>query len=162
MPYAKQILKCVPFRIGLQGITVLDYGISLSHSIIDLNLSGCQIRDDGGVIVANAMKINDICKVLDLGHNLLYINSARELGQMLRVNKSLDILELGWNNFYGKGCIPALFLGLRKNADLKEIGLSFNGLSGDEFGTELRKTLMRNKTLKKITLENNGYAIYGD
>lgn len=74
---------------------------------------------------------------------------------MLQINNTLEILELGWNNFYDNGLISQLFMGLKKNTKLKEIGLSFNGLAGYEFGTEFRRTMIANKSLETINLENN-------
>lgn len=51
------------FRIGLLGIKALEDGLCISSNMTYLNLSGCNIKDDGGVIVANAFKINEVCKV---------------------------------------------------------------------------------------------------
>lgn len=49
--------------IGLKGVEVLKYGLEMTKCLVHLNLAGCNIRDEGGAIVANALRSNDTIKV---------------------------------------------------------------------------------------------------
>lgn len=51
------------FSIGYLGIETLEDGLTYAKCLTYLNLSGCEMRDSGGVIVANAVRNNDTLKV---------------------------------------------------------------------------------------------------
>lgn len=74
----------------------LAYSISLKY----INLSKCDLNDAGGVVVVAAMQINDVCQVLDLGHNKLSSQTAAKLEELLAENETLETLKLNWNEFY--------------------------------------------------------------
>lgn len=122
-----------------------------------LNLSGCQMRDDGGVIVAAAFRNNVTCTHLDLGHNMLDNAAGRALGDMLERNDCLEELELGWNNLHAEDeCVVPLLKGVRKNTGLKRLGLAWNAITGDERVIEaMHLMLVKNRTLELLNFENN-------
>lgn len=127
------------------------------RNITILNLSGCNMRDIGGVIVARAFGANSPCTSLNLAHNLLSSETGRELGDMLKLNDQLEWLELGWNSLYAeKQSIVPLFGGLKTNVRLQYLGLSWNGIMNEPNGVEaMRKALTSNKALETLDLENN-------
>lgn len=88
------------FRIGLEGVETLAESFAYSISLKYINLSKCDLNDAGGVVVVEAMQINDICKILDLSYNKLSSQTAAQLEVLLREKHTLEHLYLNWNNFY--------------------------------------------------------------
>lgn len=74
----------------------LAYSVSLKY----INLSKCDLNDAGGVVVVEAMQINDVCKVLDLSYNKLSSQTAAQLEVLLKEKQTLEKLYLNWNHFY--------------------------------------------------------------
>lgn len=141
---------------------MLEEGLNDMRNITILNLSGCNMRDIGGVIVARAFSTNRSCTKLNLAHNLLGSETALELGEMLKTNDQLDSLELGWNGLYAeKYAIVPLFDGLKVNVRLRYLGLSWNGIMNEPNSAEaMRKALTKNRALETLDLENNRYGQY--
>ena len=50
--------------------------------------------------------------------------------------------------------------GVAKNTNLKKLGLSWNGLSGDYLGIAIKKVLVNHPSLETLDLENNRYNAY--
>lgn len=130
------------------------------HCITYLNLSGCNLRDNGGIIVADAFRNNDTCTVLNLSHNLLGSGTGRALGDMLTRNEGLVELELGWNSLYSElDCTVPLLQGIAKNESLQTLGLSWNGIMTEpEIADSLRKMCLVNKRLVNLNLEYNRFT----
>lgn len=150
-------LPCSYHRIGPRGIAALEDGLQYMNCISYLNLFGCQMRDEGGVIVASAFRNNVTCTYLNLAHNLLENAAGRALGEMLERNDCLEELDLGWNNLHAAAeCVVPLLKGVRKNVGLKRLGLDWNAITGEEIVMDaLKLMLVKNQTLECLNLENN-------
>jgi Ran GTPase-activating protein (RanGAP) involved in mRNA processing and transport len=130
-------------------------GISISTSILHLNLAKCSLTDDGGEAIVQSLLINEVCNELNLSDNHLSLKTAKALAEVFAENKSLRRLDLSRNMLCEDEAIAELMKGLVGNATLEELDLSWNGLRGDD---SLRKTLLKSiklSRLRVLNLENN-------
>jgi Ran GTPase-activating protein (RanGAP) involved in mRNA processing and transport len=113
--------------------------------------------------LAPALYRNTSIKVLDLlENNLIDMESAEILRDMLRSNKTMTTLDLSLNEFGDTpGAVDCIADGLGSNSTLLKIKLSSCRL-GDEDVSMLAQTLgSRNTTLQKLTLANNSITSVG-
>ena len=78
------------------------------------------------------MTINNKLHTLNLFNNKIGYDGAKEFGNLLKVNTTLRIIELGHNRIRNKGLL-VIGEGLSQNKDIKltALGLRFNFLSED-------------------------------
>ena len=92
-------------------------------SLHHLNVSSCQIGDEGAVVLARALEANNTLKTLDLSHNSISDVGVEELGSALASNSSLRGLSLWSNRVFHSGA-EALANGLTTNTTLQWLGVS--------------------------------------
>ena len=166
---------------GAEGIQGISSGIEHNSKLFLINLSHCNIGDEGAIYLSNSLFKN-----LDIKEIILIDNKIGEKGTKAIVDKllgktSLKILDLSFNKinskggFYiGKGLIDAqgiqqLLLGynkledegcefiangLEKNSSLFEINLDNNNISNKGINA-LCKYLKNNENLMKVSLNGN-------
>ena len=166
---------------GVEGIQGISSGIEHNSKLFSINLSHCNIGDEGAIYLSNSLFKN-----LDIKEIILIDNKIGEKGTKAIVDKllgktSLKILDLSFNKinskggFYiGKGLIDAqgiqqLLLGynkledegcefiangLEKNSSLFEINLDNNNISNKGINA-LCKYLKNNENLMKVSLNGN-------
>ena len=88
----------------------------------------------GVVLIAKALQKNSTLKGLNLFKNTLDVDGARALRDMLKVNTSIEFLDIGHNRIRSKG-LEAISEGIleAKNCNLKTLGLRMNFINDDGF-----------------------------
>ena len=92
---------------------------------------GCNLGELGAKVVAEAMATNSVTYELDLEANNIGAAGAEALGEMLKINVTLRLLDLRKNNEIGAAGALALAAGLLQNRGLRRLSLS-RGSVGDE------------------------------
>ncbi|XP_061176080.1 leucine-rich repeat-containing protein 74A-like [Saccostrea echinata] len=119
----------------------------------NLNLSHCDIRDEGCVYVAQLLTDNIVISRLNLSSNGLTYVSMNTLSHALAYNKILHHLDLSGNKLDYKA-VYLLASGLAKNSTLLTINLSNNAFC-EESGLTLGAALAENKRIQEIDLSWN-------
>lgn len=70
------------------------YLLNNNEHLIHLNLSRCNIDDDGAKMIADALKLNKTLQILDLTRNLISHEGAIAIGESLKTNDTLTVLKL--------------------------------------------------------------------
>lgn len=103
-------------------------------------------------------------KKLNLFHNLLDVGGARLLGEALKVNNSLEDLDIGYNRIKKAGLRKIIdALKANKNSNLKYLGLKYNFIGENilsEFIKALNKKEYSNLKLEKISMKDIHYFLY--
>ena len=100
-----------------------------------LDLSQCGLGVAGTVTVALALHNNKTLKHLNLYRNKVDVDGARALRELLKVNSTLEFLDVGYNRLREKG-IKAITDGIVENptSNIQHLGLRFNFIRDDGFG----------------------------
>lgn len=141
-------------RFGDEGAIILAEGFAISISILHLNLSNCNIFDDGGEAIVKSFLINSVCQELNLSCNSLSLKTAKAFEEVLIENRTLRNLDLSHNSFYEDFAINNILAGLQQNESLENLDLSWNALCGEPFGKVLSKSIKSSK-LKVLRMEHN-------
>lgn len=121
-----------------------------------LNLYNCDLLDEGGVFIFDAMIGNESIEDLNVGHNKLSRESAVSLMKFLQTNNTIKKLYLQWNSFYPQQeSSIKICNGLQKNKSVEVLDLSWNGLIGEDFVKSLTFFIRRSKTLTYLNLSYN-------
>lgn len=104
----------------------------------------------GCIKIAQALKTNTSIKYLDLRGNSIRSDGAIALGQMLKVNSTLECLYLEWNciGIWDTG-IKSIAEALTMNESLTLLDLRNNKI-GPHSAQALAISLKHNTTLKKL------------
>jgi Ran GTPase-activating protein (RanGAP) involved in mRNA processing and transport len=108
--------------------------------------------------LAPALYHNTSIKVLDISsaNNLIDMESAESLRDIIRSNKTITTLDLSENRFgFTTGAVECIAEGLGDNSTLLKIDLSRCALRDGDISTLARSLGSRNTTLQKLTLEYN-------
>lgn len=86
-------------------------------------------------------------KTLNLYRNKVDVDGARSLRELLKVNTSLEFLDVGHNRLREKG-IKAITDGICENpgSKLKHLGLRFNFINDDGFNYFFENAIFKNKS----------------
>jgi hypothetical protein len=132
-------------------------------NLLSLILRDGTLVSAGLAELAPALYHNTSIKVLDMSdNNLIDMESAETLRDILRSNKTITTLDLSYNNF-GRttGAVECIADGLGSNSTLMEIPLSRCALGNGGVSTLVRDLGSRNTTLQKLTLGNNSITYMG-
>ena len=90
---------------------------------------------------------NTALKTLNLYRNKVDVDGARALRELLKVNTTLEFLDVGHNRLREKG-IKALTDGICENpgSKLKHLGLRFNFINDDGFNYFFENAIFKNKS----------------
>lgn len=154
-----QELDFVGTKCGDDAVKILSEGISISTSIVRLNLSNCKISDDGGEILVNSLMTNKVCRELNLSFNTLGLKTSLSFAVVLKSNKTLESLDLSHNSLHEQDAIVNVMKGLTANRALKHLNLSWNSLSGEPLGKSFPKAF-RASTLTTLNFEYNRLASF--
>ncbi len=89
-------------------------------------LTGKNLTDEDALAIGELLKTNNTLKVLDLGHN--NITDVQSIGEALKTNNTLTSLYLARNNITDGG-IQSIIDGLKTNKTLRTLVLGGNQLS---------------------------------
>ncbi|XP_053400502.1 leucine-rich repeat-containing protein 74B-like [Mercenaria mercenaria] len=126
--------------------------IENGENVLELALRGNKLAECGTTI-GEALKTNDTLKVLDLSWNHIRGNGAIGLCKGVQVNKGLETLLLSWNGFGFEGC-TAMGYALKENTTLQALDLANNRIHPPAL-FELIKGLEQNKALSVLKLGYN-------
>ena len=114
--------------IGVPGALVLAELLqTVSGSLTNLNLGGCDIGAEGGVAIAEVLRVNGSLRYLFLQKNNIGVVGASAIASALEVNGSLISLNLAENELGPKGGM-AVAEALRLSSSLTEVNLKDNNL----------------------------------
>jgi len=115
-----------------------------------LDLSQCKLGVSGTVAIATALIKNNTLTTLNLYRNKVDVDGARSLRELLKVNTSIEFLDVGFNRLREKG-IKAITDGICENpeSNIKHLGLRFNFINDDGFNYLFENAIFKGKS--KIT-----------
>ncbi len=104
----------------------------------------------GTVAIAISLLKNNTLKTLNLYRNKVDVDGARSLRDLLKVNKSIEFLDVGHNRLREKG-ITAITEGICANAEsaVRQLGIRYNFINDDGFNYLFENAFFKNKS--KIT-----------
>uniref|UniRef100_A0A673TLG6 Leucine rich repeat containing 74A n=1 Tax=Suricata suricatta TaxID=37032 RepID=A0A673TLG6_SURSU len=147
-------------ELGFKGAsTISEFLQRNTSSLLNLQLSGNNFRDESAELLCQALSANYRIKMLDLSHNEFSDKGGEHVGQMLALNIGLQSLDLSWNHFHIRGAV-ALCNGLRANVTLQKLDLSMNGF-GNEGATALGEVLRLNNSLVYLDVSSNDISNEG-
>ncbi|XP_056869727.1 leucine-rich repeat-containing protein 34-like [Takifugu flavidus] len=143
-------------KIGDSGGMLLAMMLQINNSLMELELSACDLGIQSVITFANVLKSNRSLRCVDFSRSLL--NGHEEywvvhISNMLVVNSSLLELHLGMTGMADTG-MERLAEGLKLNHSLRYLDLQYNGVSCDG-AYHLANVLRKNPTLDVIDLSFN-------
>jgi len=132
--------------------------LRIHSKLYALDLEGIFISQDGGIMLANALKVNTTLTYLNLGRIYSYISSHISsfiacLSQVLTDNKTLEVLILDKIGLNDKQ-MTSLAHGLSHNSGIRELSLKRNRF-GPPGLTAFRNIFWNNRTIEKVDLSEN-------
>jgi len=115
-----------------------------------LDLSRCDIGNEGFEYIASALSNNQDLESVDLSDNHLDKACSQSL-QNLLLYSSLTHLNLSWNSLYDTKLWKALVDGLKKNETLRSLNLSWNALE-ERCVPHLYNLLLHSQNIEKLNL----------
>ena len=167
--------------LGPSGMIGISSGIEHNPKLIKIDLTSCDISDDGAISLSNSLfknlEIKEVIlednkigekgtkaisdkllgktslKVLNLAHNKINSKGGFYIGQGLIDAQGIQNLLLGYNIIEDEGC-EFISKGLEKNNSLVELNLENNNISNKGINA-ISKYLKNNQNLMKIILSGN-------
>ena len=127
--------------------------LRVNHSIERLDLSSCQLGEEGCKAVFKALNKTHSLQTLSLSNNKMGNNPCKQLSNCLSNNNSLTSLHLNSNAISGKG-VKQLLEGLHSNSSLQILSLSHNSLS-QKSSKLLSSSLSSHSSLSLLFLSHN-------
>ena len=127
--------------------------VSTNHTLVDLNLSFCDIDSDGACLLASGLYTNDTLQDLHLGYNPIGDKGATAFAEVLWTNHILVELNLEECNIGSDGAYQ-LASALCTNDKLQSLHLDYNAI-GIKGATTFAEMFVKNKSLKVLDLSNN-------
>lgn len=160
-PSLKSLTLYTTSSSSLEALELLVKHLERNTTLSDLNLSSClrnlfsEDRMKVWAAIGNMLKVNTTLKVLNLSNNNVSgAQEAQALAKGLEKNIALEELRLSGTNLKSEGA-QALAQALENNTALKEMALQGNSV-GKKGGIALAKMLQSNSTLTSINLNSNG------
>ena len=156
-------LKLNGNSFSAMSIRKLCEAISLSRTLMNLELSGCHLYDEGALVLASYLGYNCSLQSLHISGCCIADEGVAAIGRGLEGNKNLLTLRMGHNLFAEPG-IKAFASSLETNAILTILDLENNPLG--PLGTDwIGKMLNVNLTLTTLNLSHcqvmKGGAVVG-
>ncbi|KAJ8976667.1 hypothetical protein NQ317_004685 [Molorchus minor] len=146
--------------------TVLEYkncqalmqGLIFNQTLTELDLSNCQIDDEGALCVAKLLGSHPTLKILNLSNNCIKQLGAEGIGFTLLQEScaQLDVLNLRLNPLGNEGTLGIMRALVRCDIP-KEVSMS-GVLFDDDTPMKVGKMIKINKGLKKLDLSNNWFG----
>jgi hypothetical protein len=119
-----------------------------------ISLWGHGLGNEDAAALSNALKVNTLVTVIDLGDNQIGDEGATALADALKVNTSVTTISLLYNQIDSEGA-SALADALKVNTSVTTIDLRGNQI-GDAGGAALAEALKLNTSVTEIWLGGNG------
>ena len=102
--------------VGLLGTKAVSELLSPAFNPVQrltkLILNKCDVPDFGGMVLAQALQSNATLLELQMSSNQLSDAAAAAFGKTLQMNRTLEILDLSWNNIKVNTKLPTSALGI--------------------------------------------------
>ena len=154
--------------IDLGSIRTPMLGRSVAHntSLKCLTMTRMRIEDENGAGIAAMLLVNNTLRKVELEGNKLGQNSAKAFAHVLRLNKSLEYLDLENNSLTGEGLaedgMHELIDALKDNKTLLSLNLGNNklmDLPNSRIGEQLVNCLKVNRTLIDFEFGENEFKV---
>ena len=149
---------------SLDAIGALAEGLSHNRHLQHLDVSYCQLRDEGVSLLVEQLVNHPALLNLDLSGNYCRSDSMVSIVKLLLQEdhplKVLNLTNQHAGEFGGSFDITALGLAMRSNRSLESLDLSFNMLYDDDI-SNLVAALSKNTTLKVLNLMSNQLTTKG-
>ncbi|CAL1266856.1 unnamed protein product [Larinioides sclopetarius] len=147
-----------------QSLLILGRAFRTGSYLVTLHLENCGIFGRPLVILVAALKLNNTLLELYLGENKICSADGLQLGNLLRSNSTLELLDLRTNNLQDLG-ICHLIDGLCQQAAncgecLKTLNLSSNNLTRNGMA-HINRALLVSESLTNLDLSNNNICDEG-
>ena len=137
--------------LGRHGARILCEGLKANTHLKILRLDHNDFKAAGAKFIAELIKSPNCCLIdLSLFCNYFDVPGIVEIATALKVNRSLEVLDLGMNKIRKRGA-GLMCEALQENATLKTLKLKFN-LIPDEFCIKLVKSVLESKNSKLAEL----------
>ena len=156
---SKLDLSYNPIQDGEDGLSHLCQALTTNTSLVKLNLSGCKltITEENGQVLSNMMKTNKTLNILTLSSNSINGHGIRYLSEGISSSSAISKLDLSANPIQdGEDGLSHLCQALTTNTSLVELKLHECKLNiTEENDLALSHMLKTNKTLNILTLSSN-------
>lgn len=167
--------------LGASGMINISSGIEHNLKLIKIDLTSCDICDDGAISLSNSLfknlEIKEIIlednkigekgtkaisdkllgktslQILNLSHNMINSKCGFYIGQGLIDSQGIQHLLLGYNQIEDEGC-EFISKGVEKNNSLIELNLENNNISNKGINS-ISKYLKKNENLMNLNLSGN-------
>jgi hypothetical protein len=147
-------VDCTGTLLEIDGAVVVSVGLQLNPTLLRLALRGCDIDASDAMVIAEALKVNSTLQMLNLNsNNRMGDSGVAAIAEALKVNSSLRRLWLCGNYIEDSGA-TAIAEALKVNSSLQKLSLGDNQIyaSGAE---ALAEALELNSTLQQLDLSCN-------
>ena len=147
-------------KIGDTEVIKIAKALEINNTLTTLNLPQNNISNIGATALAKALKINNTLTTLNLQQNDIGDEGVFALAEALKTNNTLTTLNLQQNDIGNEGVnrlVHVLFR--RENESLIDIDFKYNNKITADVFENLKDTIIMNRTLQKLEL-NNGRGFY--
>jgi len=137
---------------GVKGALFFAEMLKINKGLLNVDLSENNLNE-GVVCIAEALSTNDTLQNINLYHVNADFKSALEIAKMLKINKSLLVLNLGGNYFMKNGCME-IAKALEINQTLININFAKCMIKSNQFDAFV-KMLKINKCLQVVNLRDS-------
>jgi Ran GTPase-activating protein (RanGAP) involved in mRNA processing and transport len=139
--------------LGERGAPALFKPLSLDRSVTHINVAGCNVTNEGLLVLCSSLITNTALLSIDLRNNHLTEDGCVEFARAIVKHPALTELHLGGNKLKDDGAC-ALASILESNTILQSLDLSSAGI-GDRGVIALGVALSSNKSLHTLQLSDN-------
>jgi Ran GTPase-activating protein (RanGAP) involved in mRNA processing and transport len=136
-----------------EGSLALADALKGNKTLTSLDLSRCNIQARECQILCTALEINQGLKSINLRYNIIGVGCWLSISNMLKVNNTLQVLNLKGNAMGNNGELMAD--ALKVNGSLTSLDISNCGFGFDEDCIRLSEALAQNNSLTELKLDNN-------
>ena len=147
-------------KIGDTEVIKIAKALEINNTLINtqlttLNLPQNNISNIGAIVLAEALKTNKTLTTLNLQQNDIGDEGVFALAEALKTNNTLTTLNLQQNDIGNEGVnrlVHVLFR--RENESLIDIDFKYNNKITADVFENLKDTIIMNRTLQKLELNN--------
>lgn len=149
-------------ELGSARTRILASQVAYNNTLTNLHLSRAAIKDEDGKDVAKILYNNTVLRKLELEGNNLGPHTAKVFASALRINKTLQYLDLESNQLVGDGddfqSMMELISALEENDTLISLNIANNKLD-QTIGQHIRQMLTKNTSLIDLEIGFNSFTL---
>ena len=137
-----------PIQIG-----IISDGLYFNKNIIEVNVCGCEITNEGIKILVQAIEVSTTLQNLDISSNVISDDGIYSISNFLKINNTLCKLSLSGNEISDEGTIK-LSKAICINTTLQNLNIAKNIIT-DEGAKGLAEAILINMTLQELNISKN-------